>query len=119
MATATASGTQYKMYIDGKWCDAQDGKTLKVINRATEEAIAPMAFGNRSDCKRALEAAHKAMQSWSKLTPFDRAKFLKKTADLMRERADAMARMLTMEQGKPLAEAKGEILHSADTFEWF
>ena len=54
-----------------------------------------------------------------KLTAYDRAKVLKKTADLMRERADAIARTLTMEQGKPLAEAKAEVLHSADTFEWF
>jgi len=54
-----------------------------------------------------------------KLTPYDRAKVLKKTADLMRERADALARTLTSEQGKPLPEAKGEVLHSADTFEWF
>jgi len=78
-----------------------------------------MAFGSRADTKRAIEAAHKAMPAWMKLTPYDRAKILKKTADLMRERADAMARTLTLEQGKPLPEAKGEILHSADTFEWF
>src|SRR5438874_9419888 len=54
-----------------------------------------------------------------KLTAWDRAKVLKKTAELMRERADAIARTLTMEQGKPLAESKAEVLHSADTFEWF
>ena len=78
-----------------------------------------MAFGSRADTKRALEAAAKAMPAWMKLTAFDRAKVLKKTADLMRERADAIARTLTMEQGKPLAEAKAEVLHSADTFEWF
>jgi succinate-semialdehyde dehydrogenase/glutarate-semialdehyde dehydrogenase len=119
MATATAAASPARMYIDGKWCDAQDGKTIGVINPATEEIVAPMAFGSRADCKRAIEAAEKAMGPWMKLTPFDRAKVLKKTADLMRERADAMARILTMEQGKPLAEAKGEILHSADTFEWF
>ena len=59
------------------------------------------------------------MPGWMKLTAYDRAKVLKKTADLMRERADAIARTLTMEQGKPLAEAKAEVLHSADTFEWF
>src|SRR5206468_932106 len=67
----------------------------------------------------AIEAAGKAMTTWMKLTAYDRAKVLKKTADLMRERADAIARTLTMEQGKPLAEAKAEVLHSADTFEWF
>jgi len=118
-ATATATAQASRMYIDGKWCDAQDGKTIGVINPATEEIVAPMAFGSRADTKRAIDAAAKAMPGWMKLTPFDRAKVLKKTADLMRERADAMARTLTMEQGKPLAEAKGEILHSADTFEWF
>src|SRR5437763_2115946 len=119
MATATASATSKKMYIDGQWCAAQDGKTLGVINPATEEVIVEMALGSRADVKRAIEAAGKAMPAWMKLTPYDRAKVLKKTAELMRERADAIAKTLTMEQGKPLAEAKAEILHSADTFEWF
>lgn len=117
MATATA--TFRKMFIDGKWTEAQDGKTVGVINPANEEIVADMAFGSRADAKRALEAAQKALPGWMKLTPYDRAKVLKKTADLMRERADVIARTLTMEQGKPLAEAKAEILHSADTFEWF
>src|ERR1041384_4867140 len=119
MATATATATTKKMYIDGQWCAAQDGKTVGVINPATEDVIVEMAFGSRADVKRAIESAGKAMPAWMKLTPYDRAKVLKKTADLMRARADAIARTLTMEQGKPLAEAKAEILHSADTFEWF
>ncbi len=119
MAAAVASAPIARMYIDGKWCEAQDGKTVGVTNPATEDVVAPMAFGSRADCKRALEAAQKAMGPWMKTSPNDRGKILKKTADLMRERADAMARTLTQEQGKPLAEAKGEILHSADTFEWF
>jgi succinate-semialdehyde dehydrogenase/glutarate-semialdehyde dehydrogenase len=123
MATATATPAASKlraqMFINGQWCDARDGRTYGVINPATEEVLAEVAYGNRDDAKRALEAAHKAMQSWMKLTPYDRAKVLKKTAELMRERADAIARTLTMEQGKPVAEAKAEILHSADTFEWF
>src|SRR5207245_5788940 len=89
------------------------------INPATEEVITEIAYGGRAETRRALEAAAKAMTGWMKLTPYDRAKVLKKTADLMRERADAIARTLTMEQGKPLAEAKAEIMHSADTFEWF
>jgi succinate-semialdehyde dehydrogenase/glutarate-semialdehyde dehydrogenase len=117
MATATA--TLKKMFIDGQWCAAADGKTVGIINPATEEIITDMAFGSRADTKRALEAAQRAMPGWMKLTAWDRAKVLKKTADLMRERADAIARTLTMEQGKPLAEAKAEVLHSADTFEWF
>src|SRR6266581_518288 len=117
MATATA--TLKRMYIDGKWCEAENGRTYEVINPATEEVLAEIAYGGRTETRRALEAAARAMPAWMKQTSWDRAKVLKKTAELMRERADAIARTLTMEQGKPVAEAKAEILHSADTFEWF
>jgi succinate-semialdehyde dehydrogenase/glutarate-semialdehyde dehydrogenase len=116
---ATATTTLKRMYIDGKWLAADSGRTLGVINPATEEVIAEIAYGGRDEVRRAIEAAHRALASWMKLTAWDRAKVLKKTGDLMRERADALARTLTLEQGKPLAEAKAEILHSADTFEWF
>jgi succinate-semialdehyde dehydrogenase/glutarate-semialdehyde dehydrogenase len=120
MATATTSqAARRRMFIDGQWCDADSGRTLKVINPATEEVITEIAYGGRAEVRRAVEAAAKAMTGWMKLTPYDRAKVLKKTADLMRERADAIARTLTTEQGKPLAESKAEVLHSADTFEWF
>jgi succinate-semialdehyde dehydrogenase/glutarate-semialdehyde dehydrogenase len=119
MTTATATGSARRLYIDGKWCDADSGRTLKVINPATEEVITEIAYGGRAETRRAIEAAARAMPAWMKLSAWDRAKVLKKTAELMRERADAIARTLTMEQGKPLAESKAEILHSADTFEWF
>jgi succinate-semialdehyde dehydrogenase/glutarate-semialdehyde dehydrogenase len=118
MATATTT-TLKRMYFDGKWVAADSGRTLGVINPATEEVIADIAYGGRAEVRRAVEAAHRALPAWMKLTAWDRAKVLKKTADLMRDRADAIARTLTLEQGKPLAEAKAEILHSADTFEWF
>jgi succinate-semialdehyde dehydrogenase/glutarate-semialdehyde dehydrogenase len=107
------------MYIDGKWCEAEGGKTLEVINPATEEVLDVITYGGRGDARRALEAAHKAMPAWQRQTSWDRAKILKKTADLMRQRCDEIARTMTMEQGKPLAESRAEILHSADTFEWF
>jgi len=116
---ATATTTLKKMYIDGKWCEAQGGGTLGVINPATEEVVADVAYGGRADARRALEAAHRAMPGWMKLTAWDRARIIRKTGDLMRERADAIARTLTLEQGKPVPESKAEILHSADTFEWF
>jgi succinate-semialdehyde dehydrogenase/glutarate-semialdehyde dehydrogenase len=119
MATATATGTLKKMLIDGKWTAAEGGGTLAVVNPATEEVIAEVSYGGRADYRRAIEAAARAMPAWMKLTSWDRAKVLRKTGDLMRERADAIARTLTTEQGKPLAEAKAEVLHSADTFEWF
>src|ERR671933_2644047 len=121
MSTATAAPTKFetRMYIDGKWVEADSGRTLGVINPATEEVITDIAYGGRAETRRAIEAAHRAMPGWMKLTSWDRAKVLKKTAELMRERCDAIARTLTMEQGKPVPEAKAEILHSADTFEWF
>jgi succinate-semialdehyde dehydrogenase/glutarate-semialdehyde dehydrogenase len=75
--------------------------------------------GGREDAKKAIAAAAAAMPAWMKLTAYERAKVLKKTADLIRERADQFARDMTMEQGKPVAEAKMEVLQSADTFEWF
>jgi succinate-semialdehyde dehydrogenase/glutarate-semialdehyde dehydrogenase len=118
MATATTTSVK-RMYIDGKWVAADSGRTLGVINPATEEVLAEVAYGSRAEVRRAIEAAQRALPEWMKLTAWDRAKVLKKTADLMRERADAIARTLTLEQGKPLAESKAEILHSADTFEWF
>jgi succinate-semialdehyde dehydrogenase/glutarate-semialdehyde dehydrogenase len=108
-----------QMYIDGQWCDSASGRTIGVENPATEEIIAEVSFGSREDCKRAIAAAAEAMKGWMKLTPYDRAKVLKRTADLMRERVEALATTMTLEQGKPLAEARGEVLHSADTFEWF
>jgi len=108
-----------QLYIDGQWLDSSSGKKIGVENPATEEIIAEVSSGTREDCKRAIAAASEAMKTWMKQTPYDRAKVLKKTADLMRERADGLARTMTMEQGKPLAEAKGEVMHSADTFEWF
>jgi succinate-semialdehyde dehydrogenase/glutarate-semialdehyde dehydrogenase len=123
MAAATASapstGTYRQLYIDGQWTDGTGGKRLGVTNPATEETIAEVAFGTREDGKKAVTAAQRALPGWAKLTSWERAKVLKKTADLMRERADGLARTMTMEQGKPLAEAKAEVMHSADTFEWF
>ena len=116
---ATTSDLPRQMYIDGKWCDAHDGKTLAVINPADESILAEVAHGGRAEAEAAIEAASRAFPAWRSLSAYDRAKVLKKTADLMRERADAIARTLTQEQGKPLPEARAEVLHSADTFEWF
>ncbi len=125
MATATAPearrATEYptRMFINGSWCDAADGKTLAVINPADESVLAEVAYGSRAEADRAIAAAAKAFPSWRALSVYDRAKILKRTAELMRERADTIARALTQEQGKPLGEARLEVLHAADTFEWF
>jgi succinate-semialdehyde dehydrogenase/glutarate-semialdehyde dehydrogenase len=107
------------MYIDGRWCDAEGGKTLAVVNPADETTLADVAYGGGGEARRAIEAAARAFPAWRAATAYDRAKILKKTAELLRERAETIARTLTQEQGKPLPEAKAEILHAADTFEWF
>jgi succinate-semialdehyde dehydrogenase / glutarate-semialdehyde dehydrogenase len=117
--TATATEFPTQMYIDGQWCGARDGKTLAVINPADESVLAEVAYGGRAEAERAIEAAARAFPAWRALSVYDRAKVLKKTAELMRDRADRIARALTQEQGKPLVEAKTEVLHAADTFEWF
>jgi succinate-semialdehyde dehydrogenase/glutarate-semialdehyde dehydrogenase len=115
----SASAFPTQMFIDGKWSDADGGKTLPVINPADESILAEIAYGSRAETDRAIDAAARAFPAWKALSAYDRAKILKGTADLMRQRADTIARTLTQEQGKPLPEAKAEVLHSADTFEWF
>lgn len=120
MATTAASmQLETRLFIDGQWRAAEGGRTISVVNPATEEVVAKVAYGGRPETHLAVVAAHRAMQEWSKRTAYDRAKVLKKTADLMRDRADAIARTMTLEQGKPVAEARAEVLHSADTYEWF
>jgi succinate-semialdehyde dehydrogenase/glutarate-semialdehyde dehydrogenase len=119
MAAAVATDVARQMYVDGTWCDSPRGRTLAVSNPADESVVAEVAYGSRQDAERAIEAAARAFPAWRALSVYDRAKVLKKTAELMRERADRIARTLTQEQGKPLAEAKTEVLHAADTFEWF
>jgi succinate-semialdehyde dehydrogenase / glutarate-semialdehyde dehydrogenase len=119
MATATNRDLPSRMYIDGQWVDAPDGKTLAVINPADESTLTRVAYGTRAEAERAIDAAARAFPTWKGVSVYERAKILKRTAELMRERADRIARALTQEQGKPLPEAKAEVLHSADTFEWF
>ena len=107
------------MLIDGQWCGADDGRTYDIMNPATEEALASVAYGGRAEAGKALEAAGKAMPAWSERSAWDRAVVLKRIATLLRERCDPIGKTLTLEQGKPLAEARGEVLHAADEFEWF
>src|SRR5271167_4178875 len=119
MSTLVANEFQTKLYIDGKWCGSDGGKTLSVINPADESVVAEVAYAVGGEANRAIEAAARSFPEWRALSVYDRAKILKKTAELMRDRADQVARTLTQEQGKPLAEARLEVLHAADTFEWF
>ncbi len=106
-------------YIAGEWVNAADGKTFAVTNPARGDVIANVADMNRADAKRAIEVADKARHEWAARTGKERAAVMRKWFDLMVENADDLAAILTAEMGKPLAEAKGEVLYGASFIEWF
>ena len=108
-----------QLFINGQWQDAADGRTLAVFNPATGKEIGRVAHAGKADLDKALEAAQKGFETWRDLTAIERNKIMRKAAALMRERAASIATLMTMEQGKPLAEAKGEALMSAEIIEWF
>jgi succinate-semialdehyde dehydrogenase/glutarate-semialdehyde dehydrogenase len=107
------------LHIGGAWTKAQSGETLDIVNPATEEVIGTLAHARRADLDAALAAAEKGFAAWSRVSANDRSKLLRKAANLLRERADGIATMMTMEQGKPLIEAKGEIAFASEVMEWF
>ena len=110
---------EVQLFIDGAWMPAAGGRTLPIVNPASGDSIGKLAHAGRADLDRALEAADKGFRAWRKVSAFDRSKVMRKAANLLRERADAIAPLLTMEQGKPLAEANGEVLAGADVIDWF
>jgi succinate-semialdehyde dehydrogenase/glutarate-semialdehyde dehydrogenase len=107
------------LFVDGAWSSALAGRTLRVVNPASGEVIGSVAHAERADLDRALDAAERSFRTWRKISAFERAKVMRKAADLLRQRADAIAPLLTMEQGKPLPEARGEVLAGADVIDWF
>jgi succinate-semialdehyde dehydrogenase/glutarate-semialdehyde dehydrogenase len=106
-------------YIDGAWVQADSGKTIAVRNPATGEVIGNVPALGRAETRRAIEAANAAWPAWRAMLAKDRAVILHKLARLMHENADDLAAIMTAEQGKPLAEAKGEVVYSASFIEWF
>ena len=84
MSTAVATEFPARMYINGVWCDAHGGRTLAIINPADESVLAQVAWGGREDAERAIDAAEKAFPEWRASSVYERAKVLKKTAELMR-----------------------------------
>ncbi|MHC8361945.1 NADP-dependent succinate-semialdehyde dehydrogenase [Pseudomonas sp. LS2P72] len=106
-------------YIDGVWLDADSGQTLKVNNPATNEIIGTVPKMGATETRRAIEAADKALPAWRALTAKERAGKLRRWFELMIENQDDLARLMTIEQGKPLTESKGEIVYAAAFFEWF
>jgi succinate-semialdehyde dehydrogenase/glutarate-semialdehyde dehydrogenase len=106
-------------YIDGAWCDALEGRTVTVTNPATGESLGTVPHMGAAETRRAIEAANAAWPEWRKKTAHERARILRKWNDLMLENVDDLAAIMTAEQGKPLAESKGEVGYAASFFEWF
>jgi len=108
-----------KLFINGEWVDALGGKTMELVNPATEEVIATLPYADAADCHAAIDIAHRAFPEWSGTTPYIRAAILKKAADHMRDHLAELAKDMVRESGKPLAETKGEWMVAAGLFEWF
>jgi succinate-semialdehyde dehydrogenase / glutarate-semialdehyde dehydrogenase len=106
-------------YIDGNWTKGTSGKAQDVLNPSTAAVLSSLPHASKGDLDAALASAQKGFNNWRRVSAFERAKILRKAADLIRTRADAIATVLTMEQGKVLAEAKMEVLGAADIVDWF
>jgi len=115
----TVSYPNTELFINGKWRAASSNDWLDVINPATEESVGKVAVAQISDLDEALDAANAAFKLWRNTPPFARYKIMRRAADLLRERADSVAKIMTIEQGKPIAEAKGETMLGADTIDWY
>jgi succinate-semialdehyde dehydrogenase / glutarate-semialdehyde dehydrogenase len=107
------------LLIDNAWTRAASGKVLEVVNPATGETIGTVAHAGVPDLDRAVAAAARGFAVWRRMPAMDRAKVMRRAAALVRERADEIARLMTLEQGKPLAEAQAEVVRGADTIDWF
>ena len=110
--------SKFGQFIDGKWQTAEKKETYNVINPATEEIIGKASKASPADVDKALKSAEKGFKIWKKFSPWDRAAIIRKIADLMRKKNNELAKWMTLETGKPLAEALGEVSASADIFEW-
>ncbi|OZI66910.1 NAD-dependent succinate-semialdehyde dehydrogenase [Bordetella genomosp. 11] len=107
------------LFIDGEWIGAENRDTAAVINPATRRELGQVPLASSADLDRALQVAQRAFHVWRNTVPAERARILKRSADLMRERAEHIATQMTLEEGKPLAESRDEVLRAADYFEWF
>ena len=108
-----------KAYINGQWLDSESKETFEIINPATGKKVAEVANCGAIETTRAIESAETAMQSWQQLSAKERANILRKWFELVMDNQEELAQILTMEQGKPIAEARGEIAYGANYIEWF
>lgn len=106
-------------YVNGKWVDAKSGKTFEVTDPASGKVIGTMPEMNKEDTEEAIKAAAAALPSFRKTTARERSRMLRKWYQLMMDNADDIAKLITWENGKPMADAKGEVTYAANFFEWF
>ena len=109
---------KYGQFTDGKWHQSTNGETYEVLNPANEEIIGHASKASPQDVEKALKSAEKGLEVWRKTSPWQRAYILRRIADKMREKQDILAKWMTLEVGKPFAEAKGEVNGAADIYEW-
>ena len=107
------------LLINGEWRDASSGKTLDVEDPATGKVLLSIQDANTDDAMAALDAAAAAQKDWALTAPRERAEILRRAFDLVIERADDFALLMTLEMGKPLAEARGEVTYGAEFLRWF
>jgi succinate-semialdehyde dehydrogenase / glutarate-semialdehyde dehydrogenase len=107
------------LFIDGAWKKNGGGKGEDVINPATEKPLARLPHASKAELDEALESAKKGFTVWKNTSAYDRSKILRKAADLMRERHDAISKIMVMEQGKVYVEARAEVMTSADIIDWY
>lgn len=110
---------KHQCYINGKWVDAKSGKTFEVEDPASGKPIGAMPEMNKDDVQDAIDAAAAAFPSFRKTTGRERSRMLRKWYQLMMDNADDLAKLITWENGKPIADAKGEVNYAASFFEWF
>lgn len=108
-----------KMYINGEWVAAESGNTLDVTSPATGEVVGTVTFGDGTDTAKAIDAADQAFKEWGSATARERAKYLSKLSGLIAKNRDELASIIASELGKPIREAKGEVLGAADNFTWY
>src|ERR1700722_14211450 len=111
--------SELKLFIDGKWLNGEGRKGEDVINPATGKVLGHLPHASKADLDEALAAAAKGFQLWKNTTAYDRAKIMRKAADLLRDRADHVSKVQTQEQGKVYGESRMEVLTSADIIDWY
>lgn len=119
MAIANQDYPDVKLLIGNAWVDAADGATYAVVNPASENTIGHTAKASEADLEAAVASAVSGFAHWKDVSPYDRSGIMRRAANLLRERAQSIARLLTMEQGKPFGEAMAEVGVAADTIDWF